>query len=483
MLIIGSGIWKLCIFCLKDQIIREKEESIMKKLFKGLSAFAIAAAVGFNSIAVNAKEACEAGEVEHTNYYMFLNVDTVDFLTKGVNDAPDGTTFTLWNGADKVNDVPKDQVISMGNIGVTMNGKSTNEGSASMPNWTVTQFWQTYYRTFYNADANLVFTDNSKNESYFYHDKWWKYTNADFSDGTERYHATDEGYKALREYLTKNISNISNSTLVKSGTNVPSTNITAPDVGKDESKNLRWKIARAITPSDLTAGVDIGGATRIWSPAVYYVKYCKAGGTTPTESTKPATKKKIIYDANTTDPVVSLPSPEEFSSECWRVAVMTPKRAGYDFKGWSKTPTGGVNYHPADEYCGDSITLYAVWEKIQVNPDGSFKVTYDGNDKNAKGVPSPQTANVGSAIEISKAKPTLTKNNFLGWSRDPKAKEPDPTYAPGAEYKGESGDITLYAVWQTQTGISAHFIAFGVVAIAAGAALVVAKKKDLFRQI
>ena len=156
---------------------------------------------------------------------------------------------------------------------------------------------------------------------------------------------------------------------------------------------------------------------------------------------------------------------------------MVPERTdGYKFVGWSKDPKASVEdtrkdatFAPGAEYCKESIKLYAIWEPVTTNPDGSYTVTYDPNG--GKGEPAPQSASSGSCLNISSGKPTLTGNNFLGWSMDKNAKEPDKNFAAGSEYCGKQGNITLYAVWQTQTGISAHFIVFGAIALIAGAAL------------
>lgn len=484
MLIIGSDIWKLRIFCLKRQIIKKKEESIMKKIFKGLSALAIASAISLNTLTVNAADACEPGEVEYTNYYMFLNEDTVDFLTKGVNDAPAGTIFTLYNGADKTNDIANVKVLDKNYVKITDGTKSNTKSDSSIV-WTVPEFWQKFYKGFKNMKEGYVGEFPEENESYYFHKEWWQCQDGNFTDCTAREHITADSTKALTDYLEANISSIASSALVTKATTLPETFITVPnDIGgTTTSSTLRWNVTRKITSSDVLEGTAIGTTTKKnWSPAAYYVKYCKSSGTTP------ETEKKITYDANTTAQVVEMPSPNPFTfkEKCTYITTNTPKRTdGYTFLGWSEdkdAKKGDPKYAPNAQYCEErDITLYAIWEPIEKNPDGSYTVTYDANG--GKNAPSAQTTPSGSCMNISSGKPTLAKNNFLGWSRDKDAKEPDPRYKAGEEYCGADGNITLYAVWQVQSGISAHFVAFSLVAIAAAAALVVAQKKDLFKQI
>lgn len=459
----------------------------MKKIFKGLSAIALASAIGLNVLTVNAaaQKTCEPGEVEYTNYYMFLNEDTADFLSNGVNQSPQGSIFTLYNGADKTNDIANVTVLDKNYVKIT-DGSKSNTKSESPIVWSVAEFWQNFYKGYDNMKEGYVGEFPEEKQSFYFHKEWWKCADGNFTDCTARDHITAESTKALIEYLKANISSIGSSPLATRATSLPETFITVPnDIGgTTTSSTLRWNVTRKIKSEDLLEGIAIGTGTskKVWSPAAYYVKYCKSSGEAPEQD------KKITYDKNTSDEVTDMPTPNPwpFKAECTNISTSTPKRAGWQFMGWSKNKTdseGDPKYNPGTEYCekNDNITLYAIWKRVETNNDGTYTVTYDANG--GKDAPSPQTAQNGSCLNISSGKPTLTKNNFLGWSRFKDAKEPDPAYAAGAEYCGADGNITLYAVWQVQTGISAHFIAFSIVAIAAGAALVVAQRKDLFKQI
>lgn len=227
--------------------------------------------------------------------------------------------------------------------------------------------------------------------------------------------------------------------------------------------------------SDITP-VELEGKTWYLQPAVYFIQYCEKGnGASET--------KTVSYDANAgNDTVANKPTDTTTNlEECDKISSNNLVRSGYKFLGWSESAdatTPDTKYAPGSDYCEQrSIKLYAVWEK---NSD-SFTVTYNANG--GKDAPAAQSGTSGECVTISSSKPILAKNNFLGWSTDPNAKEPDENYAAGQQYCGANGDITLYAVWQTQTGVSAHVIAFGIVAIGAIAALIVAKKKDLLKQI
>ena len=128
------------------------------------------------------------------------------------------------------------------------------------------------------------------------------------------------------------------------------------------------------------------------------------------------------------------------------------------------------------------MTLYAIWKEKEAN--GPFTVTYDANKGTDAPAPQNGDSSNNTCVKISdQGKMNLSKNEFMGWSTKEDAPEADEKYAPGTEYCGEYGDLTLYAVWNAKTGVSAHIIAFGLVAVLAAVALIVAKKKNLFKQI
>ncbi len=77
------------------------------------------------------------------------------------------------------------------------------------------------------------------------------------------------------------------------------------------------------------------------------------------------------------------------------------------------------------------------------DPDETFNVTYNANG--GSGAPSTDTKKYNKFLYLSPTEPTRDGYNFLGWSTDKNATEPD--YLPGDTYS-ENKDVTLYAVWK-----------------------------------
>lgn len=546
----------------------------MKRIFKYVGALALAGALALQPNNVFAEKAsCDQGQTEHTAYFMFLNSaseSTFDSIT-------DTQVLSFYTSADKANvigNVGTQNILGQWNVPITYGSDATNtcrEGSLHCKPWTVEEYWRNYHEMWQSILSSPNGSDkdgkvyHKGNDSYIGHTVWYKYTNAQFTDpqqkGDEDISKTD-----LLKYLEDNISSIGTSELVTKGTNLPETLIRQTGgIGTiDESLIHDMRVERNFRLKDKKTGFDLNGKNKIYSPAVYAVKYCTGTVTEPDQSTDPV-KKILTYDANGGK---NAPKPQEFTESCTPINKSEPTRDGYTFLGWTENRDGtgkkyGKNEDP--EYCkesatiyaqwkendpdnktitydkntndvvkdipanvdftdkciekisdnwperegwrfiawntkkdgsGDSfrpgtelskeyqckdLTLYAQWEEVKYNDDGSYTITYDANG--GKNAPANQNAENGTCTKISDAKPTLSKSKFLGWSRDPKATEPDPKYSAGNEYCGDEGNVTLYAVWSPQTGISAHLIAFGVAAITAGAALIVAKKKDLFKQI
>lgn len=116
-----------------------------------------------------------------------------------------------------------------------------------------------------------------------------------------------------------------------------------------------------------------------------------------------------------------------------------------------------------------------------------YTVSYNPN----KGVNAPASvtadATKGVCVTIADAgNMSRTGYKFVGWNTSSTATAVEKGFAVGDKYCGETGDKTLYAIWEVEnpdTGVNAHILAFGVAVIAAGSALVVARKKGLFKQI
>lgn len=469
---------RIRIFCLKRSKIKEKEESYMKNIFKYLGAFAIAGVLGFSSVAAAEELKCEEGETIHTNYYMFLDVQSKAEYDRVIGSATTERPYTQWNGANKYNNIKGGKGIS-GDIGIKRNSESTNSGAPQ--SWTVEEYWKKYYTAWTKKDATtMVYTDGDV--SYMMHDKWIAYGD-NWSNPQDKAHSDNSRHAELISTLASNISNLGSSTLVRSGTSLPDSFSTVPgDLWTSQNQTFEWKIKRVFGQKDLLEGINLAGETVIYSPAVTFVQFCKkgSGGTTNPDPTP--TEKKVDYDKNTTDKVDKMPSPQSQTfTKCINIDSSIPEREGYRFLGWSTNASATAadpKFNPNKEYCGESVILHAIWEKVEA---GQFTITYNANG--GKGEPAKQVGQVGAELTISSQKPTLSGNKFLGWSRDPQAKEPDHTYDPDQKYNGKYGDITLYAVWQPVTGVVSHLLTFGAITLAAIAGLVVTRKKNLFKQI
>lgn len=447
----------------------------MKKLLQYLGVFAIAGSLGFQTMNVEAAEACGPDEVERTNYYLFLQVNSADYYKNKFDSFEEDAdrSYTGWTGAYKYNNIQKGKILEHGDVAITKGSESTVNGTVGK-SWSVTEFWQKYYVALRYRDADTL-EYRQDNESYLMHSSWWNY-GANWTNGVEHEKSNSNIVKGkLTTYIMGNYDKLETSDLVTKGTSIPLTYIKLPEgIETSMQTSLMWNISRVFKDKDVLTGVNLEGTNYVYSPGAYYVTYCA--------KKEDENAKKITYNSNTTDTVVGMPANKTFSENCTNIASDTPTRSGYRFLGWSATSTSTTaeeRFNAGTEYCGESITLYAIWAPAHTGP---YTITYDANG--GKNAPATQTGNTsGACLKISSTKPTLTGNNFLGWSRNKNAQEPDAKYASDKEYCGEEGNITLYAVWQTQTGISAHIVAFLGVALVSVVALVYAKKKNLFKQI
>ncbi len=458
------------IICLKRLKIKKKEERIMKNIFKYLGIFAIAGTIGFQTTNAVQVSECKDGQVIHTNYYMFLESDNRDSLQASI-DAATGESYGIFTAADKFNNIKLADYLSDGSIEIGTTNDPDNM------KWSIAEYWRRYYSgltTNYNSQTGV--SDNGT-EHYLFHDKWYKYQNENFTDTPEI--KTNQGSGVHDELLNQiklNWNNLDSQPLVKTGTYLPKTLVTIPSnlyTSQTETTH-HWTIKRLITKgTQLPSGVPLKDKRIVYAPHVFYVKYCG----NPVEDTS---KKTITYDKNATDKVEGMPTNQEFGDKCVTLTKdVRPTRVGYEFIGWAKdSKSTTTDYVPGSEYCGDSVTLYAVWVPENKGP---YTITYHA--KGGKDEPKAESAEAGVCLNISKQKPTLQGNTFLGWSTDPKAVEPEKVYDPGEEYCGTRGDLDLYAVWRTDTGLSGHLLVFASIALVAGTAFIIAKKKNLFKQI
>lgn len=458
----------------------------MNKIFKYLSVAAIAGTLGFQGMNVNAATTCGDGEKLHTNYYLFLEVDPQADLARFVSESSTGRHSSNTQ-TRKFNNIKKGNIVGEGNIGIKVGSNYTVSAEI---NWTAAEFWEKYYNAMSNKNADFVYTKDDESYIMNHNNDWDAFEDDKFSTMLPDHKVNSKLGESLLQHIKDNKSNLANSALVKQGTTAPDTTIVAPNNLKTSSDDvITWGTNRRYNSSNVSAeGIELvgtdGAVKVLYAPAAYYVEYCVADDD--------ATEKTIKYVENIDANVSNMPDTQKFKTSV-KISDLEPTAKGYKFLGWSDTATGSAQskYNPGKTYEGKSITLYAVWEDENGNPvtpdtDRKFTITYDANG--GKDAPKAQTEKVGTCVKISKSYPTKSDNTFLGWSEDKNAKEPDKKFSPedGEPYCGAEGDKTLYAVWSPKnpkTGIAGHLIAFGTVVIAASAALVIAKKKDLFRQI
>lgn len=130
--------------------------------------------------------------------------------------------------------------------------------------------------------------------------------------------------------------------------------------------------------------------------------------------------------------------------------------------------------------------------EVCTNTSEQWTLKYDGNtdDNSANNIPEKVQKSVTEDAEIDSKTPTRNGYTFKGWNteKDGSGK----TYNAGDEYKspGKADVIVLYAQWgnaskgeQKPTGVASYIIGFISVGIVAGGIYLIAKKKNLFKQI
>lgn len=127
--------------------------------------------------------------------------------------------------------------------------------------------------------------------------------------------------------------------------------------------------------------------------------------------------------------------------------IVTLRREGYDFLGWSTTANGSVLFDPDDKLVSltdknnDVVTLYAVWRADVYNVEFYDGVTLLDSKRNI--------GYFDTFKIIPFSPPSVTGMTFLGWSLDPTATVP--SYSSGKELSGLTetygGTVRFYTVW------------------------------------
>ncbi len=394
----------------------------MKKIIKYLGALAMAGALGLQTMNVDAAGTCEAGQTARTSYFLFLAENSKSYYDGKLESSEE---YNMRTKAMKENITKDFHIIEHGNVAITANGKSTYSGSPKT--WTAGQFWKNYYDAAKTIsarnDGSYVYTTED-GTTYILHGEWWEIDAAGDQIGNRRNTIID-GDSDLMIYIQANYDNLDSSPLVTKGTSVPSSPISPPG-GFETSQDSRiaWTSQRHFTsdgiPEGITVGASVEGSPKtVYSPAAYYITYC----------VQPSNDNPNPSNPNPGNPGTTNPQPTN--------------------------PNPGQN--------------------------DKFKIYY--HLRNGSNGPEDREATVGTQVTISDKIPTQSGHEFLGWTDKEDEVQPNANYKPGVGTYAGPNDLHLYACWKSKTGISAHFITFGLIALVAGGALLVAKKKNLFRQI
>lgn len=152
----------------------------------------------------------------------------------------------------------------------------------------------------------------------------------------------------------------------------------------------------------------------------------------------------ITYKGVTQEEIQNLGNPETFTAAD-KISLKNPSRPGYRFDGWYTT----AKFKGSSDMIDGSkslknLTLYAKW----TNSNTKYTVTFDGNGA-ASGKNSIKALSFGQDLKLTNMSFKRTGYQFLGWSTDPKAKEP--MYLVGQtvhDLTDKAETVTLYAVWE-----------------------------------
>lgn len=155
-----------------------------------------------------------------------------------------------------------------------------------------------------------------------------------------------------------------------------------------------------------------------------------------------------------------------------------------------ETGDGNIDVFTNESYYWPAV-LNVEYE-VCTNTSEQWTLKYDGNtdDNSANNIPEKVQKSVTEDAEIDSKTPTRNGYTFKGWNTEPNGS--GETYNAGDKYKtpGKADVIVLYAQWgnaskgeQKPTGVASYIIGFVSVGIVAGGIYLIAKKKNLFKQI
>lgn len=152
----------------------------------------------------------------------------------------------------------------------------------------------------------------------------------------------------------------------------------------------------------------------------------------------------ITYKGVTQEEIRNLGNPETFTAAD-KISLKKPSRPGYRFDGWYTTAKFKGSSDTIDGSKSlKNLTLYAKW----TNSNTKYTVAFDGNGA-ASGKNSVKALSFCQDLKLTNMGFKRTGYQFLGWSTDPKAKEP--MYLVGQtvhDLTDKAETVTLYAVWE-----------------------------------
>ena len=118
-------------------------------------------------------------------------------------------------------------------------------------------------------------------------------------------------------------------------------------------------------------------------------------------------------------------------------------RAGYQFTGWGRNRTSGVDYLPTRSFtANNNLTLYAIWQPVEVAKTYTIYFNANGGTGN---IP-PITATAGSTVGPFSSGFTRAGYQLAGWST---SRTGSVTYGINSSFT-VTRDRTLYAVWKEE---------------------------------
>ena len=213
-----------------------------------------------------------------------------------------------------------------------------------------------------------------------------------------------------------------------------------------------YAVTSGSLPAGLTLASDgtISGTPTGSGTSTFSVTVTDAAGRTDTQALSIAiSTPTITYNPNGASGSVSPTTGAVGSNVTLATNGFTPP-SGQNFLGWSTDPNATTPTYTAGQQItmpATGLNLYAVW-----NPPLVASITYNGSG--ALGSTSPTAGTVGSNVTVAANGFTAPAGaTFLGWSTNPSAVTPDPTYDPGDSVTVPAGGTSLYAVWSPAVSV------------------------------